>query len=172
VNEVIIWATFLGAWLLVAGPLFQGVVELNELEFDREGFEGIKASAVQAAPDQPSPWWWLVPPVAYVLHRRWAREFRDVSFARLTPAQREQLASFRSKSTGWFTVAAGATLLAAGETWHVTEDYEWPVWAFWLLTAAMLALAVLNTAVWRNHSEHADRRAAAADPVPPAVDMP
>ena len=55
-DEVIAWATFAGAWLLVAGPLYQGSVELGELDFDREGVEGIKASAVQAAQDRPSPW--------------------------------------------------------------------------------------------------------------------
>jgi len=57
-NEVIAWATFAGAWLLVAGPLYQGSVELGELDFDREGVEGIKASAVQVAENRPSPWWW------------------------------------------------------------------------------------------------------------------
>jgi hypothetical protein len=56
VNEVINWAVFLGAWLLVAGPLFQGSVELRELDFDREGFERLKASAAGTAPVPPSPW--------------------------------------------------------------------------------------------------------------------
>ena len=35
--EVIAWVTFAGAWLLVAGPLYQGSVELGELDIDREG---------------------------------------------------------------------------------------------------------------------------------------
>ncbi len=48
-NEVIAWATFAGAGLLVAGPLYQGSVELGEMDFDRDGLEGIKASAAQAA---------------------------------------------------------------------------------------------------------------------------
>ena len=34
-NEVISWAVFAGAWLLVAGPLYQGSVELQELEIGR-----------------------------------------------------------------------------------------------------------------------------------------
>ena len=63
-DEVIAWVVFAGAWLLVAGPLYQGSVELGELDIDREGIEGIKASAVRAArPDPPSAWWWLLPPV-------------------------------------------------------------------------------------------------------------
>ena len=36
-NQVIAWAGFLGAWLLVAGPLYQGAIELREEEVDREG---------------------------------------------------------------------------------------------------------------------------------------
>jgi hypothetical protein len=53
VDEVIAWATFAGAWLLVARPLWQGSVELNELDLDREG---IQAVAVQAAQPRPSAW--------------------------------------------------------------------------------------------------------------------
>jgi hypothetical protein len=48
VQEVIAWATFAGAWLLVSGPLYQGSAELAELDFDREGIQGA-AAAVQAA---------------------------------------------------------------------------------------------------------------------------
>jgi hypothetical protein len=123
-NEVIAWVVFAGAWLLVAGPLYQGSVELGELDIDREGIEGIKASAIQAArPDPSSAWWWLLPPVMYVLRRRWNKAFRQVTFAQLTETQREQFASFRHKATGWFTVATGATLLAAGEP-APTADYR------------------------------------------------
>jgi hypothetical protein len=75
-NEVISWVVFAGSWLLVAGPLYQGSVELAELDFDREGIEGIKASAGQLErPDPPSAWWWLLPPVMYVLRRRWNKAF-------------------------------------------------------------------------------------------------
>ena len=164
-HELIIWATFTGAWLLVAGPLYQGAVELAELDFDREGIEGIKASAAEAAKDAPSPWWWLVPPVMYVLHRRWVRAYRAATWEQLTETQRVQLSSFRNKATGWFTVAAGATLLAAGETWQVTEDRGWPAWLFWLLMVVMLAAAVLNTAV-RMIGSGRPRGSAAAAPAP------
>jgi hypothetical protein len=59
---------------------------------------------------------WLLPPVMYVLRRRWNRASRHATFAQLTETQRAQFTSFRNKAAGWFTVAAGATLLAAGET--------------------------------------------------------
>ena len=145
-GSVIVWVTFAGAWLLVAGPLYQGSVELNELDVDREGIQG-KVVAAQATQDRPSAWWWLLPPVMYVLHRRWYRTLRHAMLAQLTATEREQLTSFQSKATGWFTVAAGATLLAAGETWQLVERYDWPVWVFWLLIVVMLTAAVLTTAV-------------------------
>jgi hypothetical protein len=156
-DEAIAWAVFAGAWLLVAGPLYQGSVELGELDVDRQGIQG-KAAAAQAAKARPSPWWWLLPPVMYVLHRRWYKALRQAMVAQLTQAQREQLTSFQNKTAGWFTVAAGATLLAAGQTWQIVQHYSWPVWLFWLLIAAMLAAAVLNTAVLMisgAHTRHA-----------------
>ena len=85
-DGVIVWVTFAGAWLLVAGPLYQGSVELNELDVDREGIQG-KAAAAQATQARPSAWWWLLPPVMYVLHRRWYKALR-----------REMLASSPSPS--------------------------------------------------------------------------
>ena len=145
-NEVILWATFAGAWLLVAGPLYQGSVELGELDFDRDGIQGA-AAAVQPGHDRPSAWWWLLPPVMYVLHRRWYKALQKAVMARLSQTQRQQMASLQSKSAGWFTVSAGATLLAAGETWQIVRHYGWPVWVFWLMAVVMLTAAVLTTAV-------------------------
>jgi hypothetical protein len=164
-NEVIAWTTFAGAWLLVAGPLYQGSVELGEMDFDRDGIEGIRASAAQAAQNRPSAWWWLLPPVMYVLHRRWTKAFRQSTYAQLTETQRAQLASFRNKATGWFTVAIGAALLAAGETWQIVEHYGWPVWLFWVLIALMLTVAMLNTAIRMISGEHA-RHSADAETAP------
>jgi hypothetical protein len=58
-------------------------------------------------------------------------------------------------------VAAGGTLLAAGETWQVIEHYEWPVWLFWLLVVIMLVLSLLNTAARRSNDERGRRPARA-----------
>lgn len=46
-NLVIAWTGFLGAWLLVAGPLYQGALELAEEELDREA---VQASAASSSP--------------------------------------------------------------------------------------------------------------------------
>jgi hypothetical protein len=67
-----------------------------------------------------------------VLYRRWTRAFRQATFTQLTQTQREQLTSFRNKATGRFTVAVGALLLAAGETWQIIEHHRWPTWLFGL----------------------------------------
>jgi hypothetical protein len=146
VDEVIAWATFAGAWLLVAGPLYQGSVELGELDFDREGIQG-KAAAVQAAQARPSGWWWLLPPVMYVLHRRWYKALQQAMRAQLSETQREQLASFQSKATGWFTVAAGAALLAAADTWHIIQHLQVASLAVLAAARGMLTTAVLITAI-------------------------
>jgi hypothetical protein len=166
VDEVIAWVTFAGAWLLVAGPLYQGSVELNEMDFDREGIQG-KAAAAQSARGRPSAWWWLLPPVMYVLRWRWASALRREMMMQLTTTQREQVTSYQSKSTGWFTVAAGATLLATGETWRIVQRYDWPVWAFWLLVVVMLTAAILNTAVQMIRDAHT-RDTGAAESAPAA----
>ena len=61
-------------------------------------------------------------------------------------------------------MAAGATLLAAGETWQIIEHHRWPVW---LLIVVMLGVAVLNTAVRIISGDHT-RRPVGAEPAPSA----
>ena len=53
-------AGFVGAWLLVAGPLLQGAIELRDEEMDREGFEKVKGDVEY--PQPISRWWWLLAP--------------------------------------------------------------------------------------------------------------
>lgn len=71
-------------------------------------------------------------------------------------------------SCGWYTVAIGALLLAAGESWQVTRHYGWPVWVFWLLMVVTLGLCLLNTAV-RMVSGHHARARGGATPAPRPV---
>lgn len=154
-DQVIDWAGFLGAWLLVAGPLYQGALELREEDIDREGIAASRARIPR--PDPPSPWWWLVPPVFYLIRRHRSRAYGQAVFAQLTQEQQDQFATFLSKALGWFTVALGAALLATEQTWRITERYEWPLWLFFLLVAVMLAVSVLNTAVRMINDEHRRR---------------
>ena len=145
-NQVIAWAGFFGAWLLVAGPLYQGAIELREADVDRDAIEASTAGVPR--PEPPSAWWWwLLPPAMYLIRRRRRSAFRRAALARLTQAQREQFSSFINKASGWFTVAVGATLLAAEQTWEVVDRYHWPVSLFWLLAIVMLGVSVLNTSL-------------------------
>ncbi len=105
-NQVIAWAGFRGAWPLVAGPLYQGALELLEEDIDREGIEASIARIRR--PDPPSPWWWLLPPVMYLIRRDRNNAFRQAALAQLTQAQRDQSTSFINKAIGWYTVALGA----------------------------------------------------------------
>ena len=133
----------LGAWLLVAGPLYQASLELAEEEFDREGMQ-VATSGVPV-PGRVSPWWWLLPPVAYVKTRRRSREHREAVMAALGPEQLEQTVNFMNKARGWFIVGAGAFFIALKETWEVTELLEWPVGVFVALVLLAFLAAVSNT---------------------------
>jgi hypothetical protein len=167
-NQVIDWAGFLGAWLLVAGPLYQGAIELREEDVDRDAIEASIAGLPR--PDPPSPWWWLLPPVMYLIHRRHSSAYRRAALARLTPAQRQQSMTFINKATGWFTVALGAALLAVEQTWRVIESSHGPVWLSWLLIIVMLAASVLNTALRMSRDERlaaSEEQQAAEDASPP-----
>jgi hypothetical protein len=162
-NQVIGWVGFLGAWLLVAGPLYQGALELVEEELDREGIEASIARIPR--PEPPSPWWWLLPPVMYLIRRHRRDAFRQAVLAQLTQAQRDQSTRFINKAAGWFTVALGAALLATEQTWQVIDRQHWPAWLFWILIIVMLSVSVLNTALRMMHGRAAGSAALRADEV-------
>jgi hypothetical protein len=162
-NQVIAWAGCLGAWLLVAGPLYQGALELLEEDIDREGIDASIARIPR--PDPPSPWWWLLPPVVYLIRSHRSKAFRRSALAQLTQAQRDQATSFLNKASGWFTVALGAALLAAEQTWQVINRQHWPAWLFWILIIVMLGVSVLNTAVRMTRGHPAGSAAQRADEV-------
>jgi hypothetical protein len=130
---------FLGAWLLVAGPLHQGALELIEHDLDPEGGGRVPP------PPAPPIWWWLLPPVMLVLRRRRTHAYNQELLRSLTTQQRIRRSSFLRKATGWFIVASGATLLAVKETWELTEHAEWPVGIFAVLLLGVVFLVGANT---------------------------
>ncbi|MEO8094779.1 MAG: hypothetical protein ABI632_07590 [Pseudolysinimonas sp.] len=139
------WAGFAGAWLLVAGPLFQAAVELRDEDLDREQFERAKTDLPQQ--ERISNWWWLLPPVAYFRNRRRNDEYQRAVMAALPATTREQFLGFMTKANGWFTVAAGAFLIALKETWELAEAYELPVTIYWIAIVVLSIAAVSNTVV-------------------------
>ncbi len=155
-SDVMAWSGFFGAWMLVAGPMFQGALELREEDLDRDALHAAKKSV--PAPERFSMWWWLVPPVLYVIKRRHAARYRELMLAALTPQQREKTIAFVNKAAGWFMVAAGGTLLACKETWQLVERYGMAAWWFWVGVVVMLLLCALNTAVRMVRAEQIIRR--------------
>ena len=61
-ESLIAWSGFLGAWLLVAGPIYQAVIELEAEAFERDAVAAV--SAMVEPPPRTSAWWWLLPPSA------------------------------------------------------------------------------------------------------------
>ena len=144
-------AGFLGAWLLVAGPVYQAAVELDSEQVDRAAFEAVD----KAVPPSPrmSPWWWLLPPIAVARQRRATWRRREQMLRVMSTQQIDQLLSFGAKATGWLLVATGGACIATKETWELVELLEWPIAAFWVLVPVALVLSLLY-AVARLHQDH------------------
>jgi hypothetical protein len=169
-SAVVAWAGFAGAWLLVAGPVYQAAIELEAEEIERDAIRG----AAQAIPGPPpfSRWWWLIPPVGYALGVRRRRAQRRELMHVLTPAQMGQLVRYANKSTGWILIASGAFLVALKETWSPKEIYRWPVPVYVLVVVLMLVACALITLV-RQRRTHDIMTQLGSGPAPaPAAQAP
>jgi hypothetical protein len=141
VAHVIAWCGFVGAWLLVLGPLSQAIRELQEEEFEREAIT--RAASAVEAPAPVSPWWLLLPPVYFVLRRRRDHVYRGRVRAAMPAEDAQAFDHLRAVASAWFLVAAGASLIAVKETWSLRDEYAWAEWTFWALLVVMFVLAVL-----------------------------
>jgi hypothetical protein len=141
--QLILWCAFAGSWLLVAGPLHQGSIELEQE--GSELAELLTAVKNQHQPASINPWWWLLPPAAIALRARESRRDRQRVTDAMTADQLAALNSLREKATAWLVVATGAALLAVDETWNLHESYAWPVEVFWALLASMLLVCFTYT---------------------------
>lgn len=139
-DVVVAWCGYIGAWLLVAGPMYQGALELNEQQFDRDVIR--ERSLTVPRPSRVSPWWWLLPPVAYILIHRTQDEWRKQVMMSLTPEQREGFLSYSNKATGWLIVGGGAALIGIKEAFELVEAMEWPVWITLVLCVAAAGLGL------------------------------
>lgn len=142
---VVHWAGFVGAWLLVAGPLVQAAMELRDEQVDRDAIQTVSGQTAELPP--MSNWWWLLPPVAYVKMQRRGRVRREASIRALSVTQREQMLGFMNKATGWVYVAGGAFLIFVKEAWELAELYHLPFAVYVAVVVLLGLLAVINTVV-------------------------
>jgi hypothetical protein len=150
-DYVITLSGFLGAWLLVGGPVYQAALELREQEVDREGIDA--ATHDIQPPPRISPWWWLLPPVAYLLNRRRSEKHRQAIWAAMKPEHIQQTVVFLDKARGWVTVAAGAFFIAVKETWELIALLNWNVAVFWVAIGLLPLVAVGFTVLSMRRSE-------------------
>ncbi|HWH20683.1 MAG TPA: hypothetical protein VN671_09120 [Solirubrobacterales bacterium] len=149
--HVIAWCGFLGAWLLVAGPLDQAVREIDEQEFRPESLEEAKEQV--AEPEPISKWWLLLPPVWWYLRRRREGNYRRQIGEAMEPGDRLALLTIKDILNAWLYVAVGAALIGIKETWELHEAYEWPESVFCALVVLMVVLCVGATTIRARHRQ-------------------
>ncbi len=153
----IAWAGFAGAWLLVAGPVYQAAIDFEAGDIERDM---IRDAAESAAPPPPfSRWWWLIPPAGYALQLRRRRAYQRSVMNVLTNAQLEQLVRFGNKAAGWILISTGAFLIALTETWTLKNVYRWPLAVYVPVVAVMLLACALYTAVRLKRTDDIIRQA-------------
>ena len=141
-HDLILWCGFLGAWLLVAGPVYQAVLELQAEEFETERLRTM-ANAVPS-PEPISPWWWLLPPARYVLKRRRQNEYQMRVLASMNDEDYTAFTSYVNKAVAWIFVGTGGFLIAANETYYLVTGLHWPIAILGVLIVVMSALAAAN----------------------------
>jgi len=143
-----VWIGAIGAWLLFAGPVYQAAVELRELGFDEEEQRVARERFQEMPRARPgfSPWWWLLPPVAYILAIRDHGAQRAELFKAIPAEQRARFITWQNKAAGWLIVGLGALLLAVKETAELIEAQEWPEWALAPMLVGPFLLSVGYTA--------------------------
>lgn len=138
------WLGFIGGWLLFAGPVYQAFGELGAQESAHAEIDQVIEGIT--TPRRVATWWWLLPPIALILQYRRTREFQQVAFRALTPAQLQAWVRSTDKATGWWIVAAGAFLIALTETSRLMDALDLASWTTWPVSVAAAFLCLLYLA--------------------------
>ncbi len=151
VDELARWCAFLGTWLVVAGAVHQGLLELRS---EDQAIDRIRELRTQLPePEHHSRWWWLLPPVAYWLEKRRHDDHRQQIVDAMTPEDQEVQARFIRKAAGWLYVATGGSLIAASETWALVGGHRAATPLFWVLVVVMPGLGIANAIRLQNRSD-------------------
>jgi hypothetical protein len=150
---VILIGGFLGAWLLVAGSVYQAALELRDQDFAFDHIREAGQQARQTGQQHPSAWWWLLPPAKIILEQKHDRAFRKEFFGKLNRTDSEAMLSLMNKSTAWLYVGLGGFLLAAKETYELDQYLHVNLSIFFVVTFILLAASVFNTASHIRRSE-------------------
>lgn len=155
-----------GAWLLLAGSIYQAVLELRAHELAVERLQEVGALA---RTQRVSGWWWLFPPLKLYLERRRAVANKEVYFNALSVDELESLVSFLNKSTGWLCVALGGLMIATKETHQFCHDRHVGEILFVLIAGTLAGLCILFTRIRVTSSDQllAKKRAPTATAAPP-----
>lgn len=155
-HDLILWCGFLGSWLLVAGPVYQAVIELRAEEIERERIREVTSGV--SRPPRVSAWWWLMPPVRWVLVRRRREQHQEMMLDALSDEDYEALIRYLHKATGWVFVGAGGFLIAVTETYGLVEGLQWPLVVFWILLVVMAGLSIGNAVAREARTERTRQR--------------
>ena len=161
-HALALWAGFIGAWALVAGPVYQAMLELRaeDVQTDR-----LRALSVQVLPPPPpSRWWLLLPPVYFFLRHRRKKSVQSRWLELMADPDFEALTQFSNKAAAWVMVGFGGLMIAVKETAELAEGNEWPLVVFVIVVVAMLVLSIgfgVSRLRWMNREE-SKRRAQSA----------
>lgn len=148
---VILIGGFLGAWLLVAGSVYQAALELRDQDIAVDHLRA--AGEKRHRPKHVSSWWWLLPPVKIILEKKSKDAYRSEYFNNLSKDDSAALLSFMNKATAWLYVGLGGLLIAAKETYELSEHLHVYNWIFFITVFVLLLLALSNTAIRVRRSE-------------------
>jgi len=138
------WASFIGSWLLVAGSMYQAVLELKDEDIERDRFSDVQANVTP--PPKVSPWWWLIPPLKIIKEQKRSREYRHAYFSAMTDEDAQAFLSFTNKATAWLFVAGGSTLLALQETYSLMKPkHVSDIILFIIVLVVLFIASILNT---------------------------
>lgn len=145
-ETIILWISFIGAWLLFAGPIYQAALELQdeEIEIDRIRAAGAKV----AKPNRVPVWWWILPPIKVLKEWKHRHDYQHRYLKALSPEDVEALVAFRSKASAWLFVAVGGLCIASKETFELTHHLGWSSFSFAILIVVMFFASLLNL-IWR-----------------------